>query len=82
MNIHSTEMDDYKNLLKEAGYNIDDFAIDGGTSQKPYQSEINAYLGEIEVRRHSNGISRVYRVDYPSKWLSAFELDLKSNYFG
>lgn len=82
MSIHPTEIKDCKGLIKEYGYAVDDFIIDSNSSQKPYSNDIKQYLGEVLIKRTSTNISKSYEGGNQKNWLSDFEYDLKTMFYG
>jgi hypothetical protein len=82
MSIHPSEIEDCKGLIKENSYAVDDFIIEGNLSQKPYSKDIKQYLGEVLIKRTSTNISKSYVAGSQINWLSDFENDLKSKFYG
>jgi hypothetical protein len=82
--IDQSEMDDFKNAVREAGFATDDFdATETKTQLEPIGGDLIQEITETTVTRKSNGVSRVYHSgDDGTAWVADFTRDLERGFFG
>ncbi len=78
--LSQSEREDFEELIRNAGFEIEDFELIGKEEQ-PTSSERYAMNGTIIVRRKSNGIKRYYNANHAEPWYTHVEDDLLNGEF-